>query len=263
MPSALAEIAFVTNREESRLLKTESFSAEDRRVAPGGYPQVSAVAEEGPDRCTSVVEERSPLPFPSPVQSSYAVARHTDHGEGHRGKRISGLGNVMLQAVGLTVQLRVADVVRPRAGGGIIVTASCTRASIRRGRANAAARPDSWSREVRRSDAAPHSEVKANSHQSSQTNACWSLWHERLVPSATPCRQHPVNPRKSPVNSRRNSAAVMAPPSGACVQHVGDLASELILYSSNNGNGQHRSPALSATVRTCSTKAAGCRKGRS
>ena len=46
MPSVLAEISFVTNPQEAKLLKGERLPAEDRRVAVQRDPEVSDVAEE-------------------------------------------------------------------------------------------------------------------------------------------------------------------------------------------------------------------------
>ena len=54
MPSVLAEISFVTNQQEARLLKTSCLPPAHRRVAAGRHPAVSAIAQEGPDGGTPV-----------------------------------------------------------------------------------------------------------------------------------------------------------------------------------------------------------------
>ena len=48
MPSVLAEISFVTNREESRLLKTPAYRRADRRIPARRHSPLPAVTQEVP-----------------------------------------------------------------------------------------------------------------------------------------------------------------------------------------------------------------------
>ena len=45
MPSVLAEISFVTNRQEAQLLKTSGYKQRDRRVAARGGDELPARAQ--------------------------------------------------------------------------------------------------------------------------------------------------------------------------------------------------------------------------
>ena len=49
MPSVLAEISFVTNQQEARLLKDARVPPADCGVAAGGNPALSAIAQESAD----------------------------------------------------------------------------------------------------------------------------------------------------------------------------------------------------------------------